>query len=108
MQALKQDSWDIQYGTPGGGSYADKNSTPPKIVIGENLQSDPNTATQILAHEAGQATYAYTPDFSSRTVYVNDVLADEGAATLNNNRVQREVIANGGPNIGINGSSSNH
>ena len=35
-------------------------------------------------------------------------MADEGAATLNNIKVQREITANGGPDIGVAGNGANH
>jgi type VI secretion system secreted protein VgrG len=63
---------------------------------------------QILAHEAGHAKYHYKQDVSSKDAYVKGALADEGAATLNNVKVQREINANGGPDIGIAGNSANH
>lgn len=64
--------------------------------------------TQTLSHEAGHATYPYKSDFSSKSAYVNGALADEGAATMNNIKVQREILANGGPDIGIAGNGANH
>ncbi|MCL9859050.1 type VI secretion system tip protein VgrG, partial [Ralstonia solanacearum] len=42
------------------------------------------------------------------TSLISDSLADEGAATLNNIKVQREITANGGTDIGIAGNSTNH
>ena len=62
----------------------------------------------MLAHEVGHATYPYKKDISSKASYVKGSLADEGAATLNNIKVQSEIIANGGPDIGIAGNGSNH
>lgn len=47
-------------------------------------------------------------DVSSRQSYLNDVLDDEGAATMKNIQVQREILTNGGPNIGIAGNQANH
>ena len=39
---------------------------------------------------------------------MNGTLADEGAATMKNIQVQREITAAGGPDIGIAGNSANH
>lgn len=108
MKKLQQDGWETSYGPAGGGSYADRSATPPKIVIDSNLKSDPKAATQTLAHEVGHATYPYKADVSSKKAYVDGTLADEGAATMNNIKVQREIKANGGPDIGIAGNSANH
>jgi type VI secretion system secreted protein VgrG len=48
------------------------------------------------------------PDYSSKENYVDSNLADEGAATLNNIKVQRDLKAAGGPDIGIAGNRENH
>ena len=106
LTKLQEEGWSIEYGTAGGGSWADRGTR--TIVLDSNLRNTPKTATQALAHEVGHARYAYRPDFSSRSAYVNGALADEGAATLKNIQVQREIIANGEPDIGIAGSAANH
>ncbi|WP_151636961.1 type VI secretion system Vgr family protein [Noviherbaspirillum aerium] len=108
LNKLKADGWEIQYGSNGAGSYADRHSVPPKIVIDGSLKGKTLSATQTLAHEAGHALYPYKADISSKAGYVNSALADEGAATLNNIKVQREIIKNGGPDIGIAGHPANH
>ena len=106
LTKLQEEGWNIEYGAAGGGSWANRGTR--TIVLDGNLKNTPETATQILAHEVGHARYAYTPDFSSRSAYVNGALADEGAATLKNIQARREIIANGGPDIGIAGNSANH
>lgn len=108
LKALNDSGWEIGYGRPGGGSYADRASRPPKITIDGAQRSNPRSATQTLAHEVGHATYPYEPDVSSKSAFVNGALADEGAATLNNIKVQREILTNGGPDIGIAGNRANH
>ena len=91
-----------------GGSYANRESKPPKIVIDSAEKGNPVAITQTLAHEVGHVTYPYTPDYSSKTAFVNGTLVDEGAATPNNIKVQREIMANGGKDIGIAGNNANH
>jgi hypothetical protein len=108
LRQLKDDGWKIEYGEAGKGSYTDRDAVPPKIVIDGNERGNPNAVTQTLAHEVGHATYSYEIDDSSKQAYVNSLLADEGAATLNNIKVQREILANGGPDIGIAGNPANH
>ncbi len=39
--------------------------------------------------------------------FLKSSLGDEGAATLSNIKVQREIMANGGPNIGVAGNHAN-
>ena len=60
-----------------------------------------------MCHRSRVATHSYTPDYSTKAAYLNGTLGDEGAATLNNIKVQREIVANGGPDIGIAGNSAN-
>ncbi len=78
------------------------------ITIDGAEKGNPAAATQSLAHEAGHATYPYKPDYSSKAAYVDGTMADEGAATLTNIKVQREIKANGGADIGVAGNSANH
>jgi type VI secretion system secreted protein VgrG len=106
LAILKQDKWDIEYGPAGGGSFANRNNN--KITIDGDLQNDPLGAAEIIAHEVGHARYPHVEDRSSKAAYVGGYLADEGAATLKNIQVQREIIANGGPDIGLAGNQINH
>lgn len=106
LDALGQQGWSVDYGTAGAGSYANRQTK--SIVLDGNLKGHAAQATQVLAHEVGHATYPYVADLSSKAAYVQGTLADEGAATLNNILVQKEIIAASGPDIGIAGSNSNH
>ncbi len=108
IEKLKESGWEIEYGAPGKGSYAWREGDPPLIVLDGNLKGDPEQAVQVLPHEVGHATYTYTPDYSSNAAYVNGALAGEGAATMKNIQIQREILANGGPDIGIAGTPANH
>jgi type VI secretion system secreted protein VgrG len=105
MKTLKDRGWRVLYGTPGGGSYANRQGQ--VITLDGNLKANPVGATQTLSHEVGHAMYPYKEDDSSRAAYVNGCLADEGAATMNNIKVRREILANGGQDIGIAGNSAN-
>ncbi|MFV8601435.1 type VI secretion system Vgr family protein [Ralstonia pseudosolanacearum] len=106
LEKLGKEKWDIQYGAAGGGSYANREKQ--TITLDGNLKGNPTAATQTLAHEAGHATYSFKPDYASKSAYVNGTLADEGAATMNNIKVRREILANGGQDIGLAGNSVNH
>jgi len=101
LKMLQQKGWGIQIGSNGGGSFA--NRTLKTIVLDGNLTSDPVAVVQALSHEAGHALYAFKPDTSSKSAFVRSALGDEGMATLSNIRVQREILARGGPDIGIAG-----
>ncbi len=104
---LQKDGWQIQYGPANQGSSTNKSGHPPTIVIDDNDRGNPEAVVQGLAHETGHALYQGTPDYSTKTNYVNSELADEGAATLNNIKVQREILARGGPDISIAGNPDN-
>jgi type VI secretion system secreted protein VgrG len=105
LASLDQDQWQIRYGPAGGGSKADLSGK--IITIDSNRQNDPLKTVKDLSHEVGHAKHPMV-DRSSKAVYVDGMLNHEGAATLKNIQVQREIIANGGPNIGLAGKSVNH
>ncbi len=107
MKKLKDDGWKIKYGAPGGGSFAIRGEDQ-AIMLDGHLKGNTAATTQTLAHEVGHAIYPFKADFSSKAAYVNGTLADEGAATMNNIKVQREILANGGQDIDIAGNSTNH
>jgi type VI secretion system secreted protein VgrG len=106
MQELKEAGWTTQYGPNGQGSHADRDKK--VITIDGKLKNDPAQATQVLAHEVGHAKYDYKPDYSSKQSYLRGAMADEGAATMKNIEVRREILANNGPDIKIAGNSANH
>lgn len=105
LNQLIDKGWAIQPGQTGGGSYADEQNK--LIIMDPEHLADDNEAVQTLAHEAGHALYPVDIDHSSRENYINSLLSDEGGATLNNIKVQREILANGGEDIGIAGSTEN-
>jgi hypothetical protein len=105
MQALEKAGWTVQVGTAGGGTFADR--TTKTITVDQNEIGNPAALVQSLAHEVGHARYTPAIDTSSKAAYLKSALADEGAATLSNIRAQREIIANGGADIGIAGNPAN-
>ncbi|WP_310589928.1 PAAR domain-containing protein [Fibrella aestuarina] len=105
IRTLQSQGWTFQYGTPGGGSFADRSTQ--TITVDPNERGNPTALGQTVSHETGHALYPYRADVSSRNAYVRGALADEGAATLNNIRIQREIVANGGADIGIAGNPAN-
>ncbi|HBM2786868.1 TPA: type VI secretion system tip protein VgrG, partial [Enterobacter hormaechei subsp. xiangfangensis] len=105
LKDLKDKGWAIQPEAAGGGSYADTNNK--LIVMDPEHMEDTATTVQTLAHEAGHATYPVAVDSSSKESFINSQLMDEGGATLNNIKIQREILANGGIDIDIAGSAEN-
>lgn len=106
LAALEKDGWTVQYGAPGGGTFASGDTK--TITIDPNGKSDPAGLVRSLSHEVGHASDKRPIDPTSSRTYVRDRLSREGEATLNNIQVQREILAAGGPDIGISGDSKNH
>lgn len=105
ITTLKKRGWVFKEGQAGKGTSADRQG---RIITVDKSQMD-NAAkvVQSLSHESGHALYKPNIDLSSKNSYLNSTLSDEGAATLNNIRVQREIIANQGGDIGIAGNAAN-
>ncbi|MCK7209274.1 type VI secretion system Vgr family protein [Enterobacter bugandensis] len=105
IATLKKRGWTFEEGEAGKGTFANRQKR--VITVDRNELGNPNAVVQSLSHESGHALYEPNIDFSSRDAYLNSTLSDEGAATLNNIRVQREIIANKGGDIGIAGNPAN-
>ncbi|EPB6869063.1 type VI secretion system Vgr family protein [Enterobacter asburiae] len=105
IATLKKRGWTFEEGEAGKGTFANRQKR--VITVDKNELGNPNAVVQSLSHESGHALYEPNIDFSSRDAYLNSTLSDEGAATLNNIRVQREIIANKGGDIGIAGNPAN-
>jgi len=103
LKKLNDADWQIEYGKPGGGSYVNRRDK--LITLDGSLKGRPTAYTQTLSHEIGHAMYGHQDNFSSKTTYIRGVMADEGAATMSNIRTQREILANGGADIGIAGKN---
>ncbi len=99
---------EITFGQLGAGSFVRRDDIPKRIVLDPSGKDNPTSIIQSLAHETGHALHKYDPDYSSIQACVDSYLSDEGAATLKNVEIQREILANGGPDIGIAGNASNH
>lgn len=113
IKTLQEQGWTISYGTPGNGTFANRNTK--QIVVDPNKAGDPASVVRSLAHESGHALY--TPDpyvppagltkdqYVSRNI--NRELKDEGEATLMNVQVRNEINSKGCPDIGISGANAN-
>lgn len=103
VKTLIANNWTIKYGKVGStDSFADKRSDVKLISLPEKFKNNSSRIVQSLAHEAGHALYQREPDprfgnlskaqYVEKGVITN--LKDEGDATLNNIKVQREIISN--------------
>jgi len=96
---LAQTHWKITYGSRNQGSFTNREKA--VIMLDGHLRQHATQAIAVLAHEIGHAMHPYTPDYSSQEHYLENALADEGIAVINNIRVQREILAAKGTDIGI-------
>jgi len=103
LKVLHEADWKIRYGPPGGGSYVSRRNR--VITLDGGIKNQHTEFVQTLSHEVGHAMYPYREDLSSKAAYIKGVMADEGAATMSNIRTQREIIANGGWDIGVAGKN---
>ncbi len=108
---LERDGFTIVQGPAGDGSATDV--TGKTITIASPRDTD--KLVRSLSHEAGHAignrpasipiTETMTRDEYVRLSVENDMLG-EGDATFNNAKVRDEIVAAGGPDIGISGSQT--
>ncbi|MCR1536036.1 hypothetical protein NR511_11305 [Stenotrophomonas maltophilia] len=93
----------IQWGAAGEGTYLIPGV---KIVIDENAIGQGSRIASSLAHEVGHHLFTEPENRTSKQAYVNSELRGEAAATLSNVQVQREIVAAGGPDIGVSGTGN--
>lgn len=110
LSEIRRTGWTIEYGRPGDGSYADRESQ--RIVVDPIWQNDNRKQTAILAEEVGHATNPNPPrelpyrggDPEEWVEHnVAEHLNDEGEAKLFGVQVFLEVEHNGGPYIPVGG-----
>lgn len=90
-------------GQPGKGTYSGVTATGnPAVFVDPEHASNPGAVASSLAHEIGGQYEVPTLDMSSADAFANAALARQGAGVLNATQVQREILANGGPNINPN------
>ena len=112
LEKIDNAQWTVEYGAAGAGSYCDRNAK--KIVVDANERGHPEQVVQTLAHESGHALYTpdpYVPPTGlTKQQYVDanvaSSLKDEGEATLTNVQVRDEILAAGGPDIGVAGAQA--
>lgn len=103
LAQAERDDLDNVWGQAGLGTYLVPRE---KIVIDENAIGQGSRIARSLSHEVGHHLFTEGPDRTSKQSYVNSMLRGEAAATLSNVQVQREIIAAGGPDIGVSGTGN--
>jgi hypothetical protein len=100
-QRLKNEKWQIQF-EPNQGTYTDyhRNGNNKVINIDPELKKDPEQFVDALTHEMGHALYGPPViDRSTRASCIGSQLDNEGAATMNSIKVERDILAHGGFDI---------
>lgn len=84
---------------PGNAAYTQPSEG--YIAVGQNIvqSNNPSSLAETLAHEFGHGEYFY----SGRPDNASTGLVNEAYATIHNITVQREILSNGGQDIGIAG-----
>jgi len=103
LSQARRDGIVIEWGPAGRGTYLVPGV---KIVIDENAIGQGPRIARSVSHEVGHHLFTEDPDRTSKQSYVNSKLRGEAAATLSNVQVQREIVAAGGPDIGVSGTGS--
>lgn len=111
VAALRAQRWTYSYARSGAGTFTDANAR--RIYLDGDERGSPRDAANSVAHESGHALNppaTVQPSGLTRAEFikknVDAELAGEGAATLYNAQVREEILANGGPDIGIPGKQS--
>lgn len=94
---LKNGGWHFTFDR-GKGTFTDSDR---KVInIDPDVKKgDPTQVVNAISHEFGHAMYNPRTTFSSRADCIQAHLDDEGAATMNTIKVEREILAHGGPEI---------
>jgi len=106
MRFLERNGWDVVYGPAGGGNITCR--TDKVMVIDGNTRTHSAKAVQLMTRELGFIRLPCVPNISSKTAYLSNVFENEGASIMKSIQVRREIIANGGPDIGLPGHPDNH
>jgi uncharacterized Zn-binding protein involved in type VI secretion len=112
LTTLQEQGWKVQYGVAGAGTTANRNTK--VITVDPNQKGNPASLVQSVAHESGHAMYTLPPGVPSAGLTKDQYVAqnaqrnfeDEGEATITNAQVRKEIIDNGGDDIGIAGTQT--
>lgn len=106
LRKLLAAGWAITWAKPGDASSTDAGIPGGgTIYITAAVSGNPRGIAQQLAHELGHFAFGSNADLSSSQACLRAEGDGEGAATINNITIEREILADGGPDIGV-GSGS--
>jgi hypothetical protein len=110
IRALQAQGYVFKYGAAGGGSFTSRSAQ--TITIDPNGKGAPASLAQSVAHEVGHGRYPEPRDIPPNglthdqfiKVNVDQHLRDEGAANFENCVAREQILAKGGPDIGVAGT----
>lgn len=112
LGAARRAGWSFALGSAGGGSHSDRHAR--VVTLDPDRLRDPDALARTLAHELGHVrvgapTPALRPGMS-RDQYIRENtwsdLRGEAEATVMELEVRDDILAGGGPDIGITGSTA--
>jgi hypothetical protein len=107
IRALQEQGYQFTFGTPGDGSFISRD----RKVIVVDPNGSPIDLARTVAHEVGHGMYPEPRDIPPNglthdqfiKVNVDQCLRDEGAANFEVCVAREQILARGGPDIGVPG-----
>ncbi|MBW8810037.1 MAG: hypothetical protein JF591_14695 [Lysobacter sp.] len=99
---LQSEGYTVRWGDAGKGTFIDEGKS--EIVVDVDSKGHGADIAQALSHEIGHKNFSEPEDRSTKETYVNGLLRDEAAATIKNAEIRKEIMDNGGPDIGFPGT----
>lgn len=99
LKTMEADDWKLVVAQRGQGTATDLRRK--TVFISSRVLNHPNLTIQALSHEIGHIFYTEKPNIKSKSNFISYFLASEGAATIKNIEIQREIINHMAVDIGI-------
>ncbi|HGJ5869179.1 hypothetical protein [Arsenophonus nasoniae] len=99
LKTMEVDGWKLVVAQRGQGTATDLRRK--TVFISSRVLKHPNLTIQALSHEIGHIFYTEKPNIKSKSNFISYFLASEGAATIKNIEIQREIINHMAVDIGI-------
>nr|CBA75942.1 conserved hypothetical protein [Arsenophonus nasoniae] len=99
LKTMEVDGWKLVVAQRGQGTATDLRRK--TVFISSRVLNHPNLTIQALSHEIGHIFYTEKPNIKSKSNFISYFLASEGAATIKNIEIQREIINHMAVDIGI-------
>uniref|UniRef100_A0A3B0M0Z9 Uncharacterized protein n=1 Tax=Arsenophonus endosymbiont of Trialeurodes vaporariorum TaxID=235567 RepID=A0A3B0M0Z9_9GAMM len=105
LKTLEIDGWKLVVAQREQGTATDLRRK--TVFISNRVLNHPHLTIKALSNEIGHIFYAAKPNIKSKSNFVSHFLASEGAATIKNIEIQREIINHMAVDIGIRANPRN-